>query len=70
MCSSRATGVQRRLKLGDPSEARTEEVILAQVAEFRSHFQCHRKVVVNDQRNAGLFGYRQDLFREAANLLG
>jgi len=68
--SLRVAGVQRRHNLGDMRVARTEEIILAQMAEFRSHFLRHGRVIVDDQCNAGPICYEQNLFRQATNLLG
>jgi hypothetical protein len=49
---------------------RTKEIILAQMAEFRPHLLRHGKVIVDDQSDAGSFCHGQNLFRQAANLLG
>jgi hypothetical protein len=46
------------------------KIILAQVAEFRSHVPRHRKVIIDDQADAGPLCYGQNLLREAANLPG
>jgi hypothetical protein len=40
------------------------------MAEFRPYLLRYRKVIVDNQRNAGPLGHGQDLFRQAANRLG
>jgi hypothetical protein len=40
------------------------------MAEFRPYLQRHRKVIVDNQGNAGPLSHGQDLFRQAANHLG
>jgi hypothetical protein len=70
LLSSRASSGGRRGKLGDVGMARPEEILLAQMAELRPYLLRHRKVIVDNQGDAGPLSHGQNLLRQAANLLG